>query len=233
MISLWIQKKKALSILLAPRLLTPRSIVILLYVFLIIISSAALAAQDEAYGIVTNVVDGDTFDVTIEKADPRITYSVERIRLSDVDSPEIEANQGPAARDFTFAILMNKRVYLDIDDKSGNGRDTYGRLISVAYLTGFYGQPLATPCFNRLLVDSGHATLDNFTNNEFDPQDWWSGQDSLSSLEPLQGLKQDLETDILPKLQDSAEKELDRVAKEGWDWLKGQIAVRVNSMLGI
>ena len=228
MISLWIQKKKALSILLAPR-----SIVILLYVFLIIISSAALAAQDEAYGIVTNVVDGDTFDVTIEKADPRITYSVERIRLSDVDSPEIEANQGPAARDFTFAILMNKRVYLDIDDKSGNGRDTYGRLISVAYLTGFYGQPLATPCFNRLLVDSGHATLDNFTNNEFDPQDWWSGQDSLSSLEPLQGLKQNLETDILPKLQDSAEKELDRVAKEGWDWLKGQIAVRVNSMLGI
>ncbi|NTV27433.1 MAG: hypothetical protein HGA93_01960 [Methanothrix sp.] len=205
----------------------------MLYVFLIIISSAALAAQDEAYGIVTNVVDGDTFDVTIEKADPRITYSVERIRLSDVDSPEIEADRGPAARDFTFAILMNKRVYLDIDDKSGNGRDTYGRLISVAYLTGFYGQPLATPCFNRLLVDSGHATLDNFTNNEFDPQDWWSGQDSLSSLEPLQDLKQNLETDILPKLQDSAEKELDRVAKEGWDWLKGQIAVRVNSMLRI
>jgi micrococcal nuclease len=228
MISLWTQKKKAPSILLAPT-----SIVILLYAFLIIISSAALAAQDEAYGIVTNVVDGDTFDVTIEKADPRITYSVERIRLSDVDSPEMEAAQGPAARDFTFAILMNKRVYLDIDDKSGNGRDTYGRLISVAYLTGFYGQPLATPCFNRLLVDSGHATLDNFTNNEFDPQDWWSGQDSLSSLEPLQDLKQNLETDILPKLQDSAEKELDRVAKESWDWLKGQIAVRVNSMLRI
>jgi len=228
MSSLWIQTKKLPSIL-----LTSLSIVILLYISSILIFSAALASQDEAHGIVTNVVDGDTFDVTIEKADPRITYSVERIRLSDVDSPEIEANQGPAARDFTFAILMNKRVYLDIDDKSGNGRDTYGRLISVAYLTGFYGQPLATPCFNRLLVDSGHATLDNFTNNEFDPQDWWSGQDSLSSLEPLQGLKQDLETDILPKLQDSAEKELDRVAKEGWDWLKGQIAVRVNSMLGI
>jgi endonuclease YncB( thermonuclease family) len=226
MISLRIQKKKAPSIL-----LTRSSIVILLYISSILITSAALAAQDEAHGIVTNVVDGDTFDVTIEKADPRITYSVERIRLSDVDSPEMNTAQGPAARDFTFAVLMNKRVYLDIDDKSGNGRDTYGRLISVAYLTGFYGQPLTTPCFNRLLVDSGHATLDNFTNNEFDPQDWWSGQNSESSLDPLQGLKEDLQTDLLPKLQDSAEKELDRVAKEGWDWLKGQIEIRINSML--
>jgi len=226
MISLRIQEKKTPSIL-----LTRSSIVILLYISSILITSAALAAQDEAHGIVTNVVDGDTFDVTIEKADPRITYSVERIRLSDVDSPEMNTAQGPAARDFTFAVLMNKRICLDIDDKSGNGRDTYGRLISVAYLTGFYGQPLTTPCFNRLLVDSGHATLDNFTNNEFDPQDWWSGRNSESSLEPLQGLKEDLQTDLLPKLQDSAEKELDRVAKEGWDWLKGQIAVRINSML--
>jgi endonuclease YncB( thermonuclease family) len=226
MISLRIQKKKASSILLKWQL-----IIILLYIFLILITSTALAAQDEAHGIVTNVVDGDTFDVTIEKADPRITYSVERIRLSDVDSPEMNTAQGPAARDFTFAVLMNKRVYLDIDDKSGNGRDTYGRLICVAYLTGFYGQPLAMPCFNRLLVDSGHATLDNYTNNEFDPQDWWSGQDSRSMAEPLQGLKQDIQTDLLPKLQDSAEKELGRVTKEGWDWMKGQIAVRINSIL--
>ena len=56
----------------------------LLSTAIILLTSAALAAQDEAYGMVTNVVDGDTFDVTIEKADPRITYSVERIRLSDV-----------------------------------------------------------------------------------------------------------------------------------------------------
>jgi endonuclease YncB( thermonuclease family) len=226
MISLWIQKNNAPSTLLKQKL-----IFIFLYISLILIFSTALAAQDEAYGIVTNVVDGDTFDVTIEKADPRIAYSVERVRLSDVDSPEMDTAKGPDARDFTFAVLMNKRVYLDIDDKSGNGRDTYGRLISVAYLTGIYGLPLVTPCFNRLLVDSGHATLDNFTNNEFDPQDWWSEQDSESSLEPLQYLKQDIQTDVLPKLKDSAEKELDRATKDSWDWLKGQIAVRVNSML--
>jgi hypothetical protein len=124
---------------------------------------------------------------------------------------------------------MNKRVYLDIDDLSANGRDSYGRLICVAYLTGVYGQPLAAPNFNRLLVDSGHARLDNFTNNEFDPQDWRSGPSFQAEAEPLQGLGQDLQQnlqeDLLPRLQESAGKELEKAAKEGWNWLKGQIGI--------
>jgi len=208
-------------------------ILLLLFLYtsclLIIFPTTVLAVQDEAYGIVTNVVDGDTFDVTIEKAGARVAYSVERIRLADVDSPEIESDRGPAAKDFTFAVLMNRRVYLDIDDLSANGRDSYGRLICVAYLTGVYGQPLAAPNFNRLLVDSGHARFENFTNNEFDPQDWRSGQGPQAESEPLQGLgqdlKQNLQEDLLPKLQESAGKELDKAAKEGWNWLKGQIGI--------
>ena len=211
-----------------------RSHILLLLLFcisssLFILPFIALAAQDEAYGIVTNVVDGDTFDVTIEKAGAKVAYPVERIRLADVDSPEMNSENGPAAKDFTFALLMNKRVYLDIDDLSANGRDSYGRLICVAYLTGFYGQPIAAPNFNRLLVDSGHARLDNFTNNEFDPKDWRNGQDPQRESEPLQSLGQELQKnltqDLLPRLQESAGKELDKAAKEGWDWLKGQIRV--------
>lgn len=196
---------------------------------LLIFPTIAMAALDEAYGVVTNVVDGDTFDVTIEKANAKVTYSVERIRLADIDSPEIESDRGLAARDFAFAVLKNKRVYLDIDDLSANGRDSYGRLICVAYLTGVYGQPLAAPNFNRLLVDSGHARLENFTNNEFDPQDWRSAKVFQEQAEPLQSLGQDLQKnlteELLPRLQESAEKELDRAAREGWDWLKGQIGV--------
>ena len=224
---------------------------------IILLTPAALASQDEVYGTVTNVVDGNTFDVTIEKADTRISYSVERIRLADVKSPEIETLQGPAARDFTFAVLINKRVYLDIDDLSGSGRgsgrDANGRLICVAYLTGIYGQPLVSPNFNRLLVDSGHAKLENSTNNEFDPRDWWSEESTPPAVEPLQGLQQtpqrvtqnniqnniqndtqndtqndpknDLEKNLLPRLQEYAEKELDKAARDGWDWLKGQIKV--------
>ncbi len=199
---------------------------------LIIFPAIAKATQDEAYGIVTNVVDGDTFDVTIEKACAKVIYSVERIRLADVDSPEMESEKGPLARDFTYAVLMNKRVYLDIDDLSANGRDSYGRLICVAYLTGFYGQPIASPNFNRLLQDSGHARLDDFTNNEFDPQDWRSSPGQILQTEDgtlLQSMGQDLQKnltdDLLPRLQESAGKEIDRAAKEGWDWLKGQIGL--------
>jgi len=201
---------------------------ILLLIF-ILFPFIALAEPDEAYGIVTNVVDGDTFDVTIEKGDAKVAYSVERIRLADVDSPEMNSEKGPEAKDFAFAVLMNKRVYLDIDDLSANGRDSYGRLICVAYLTGIYGQPLASPNFNRLLLDSGHARLENFTNNEFDPRDWRSGSSLLAEAEPLkslgQELQQNLTEDLLPRLQESAGKELGRAAKVGWDWLKGQIGV--------
>jgi hypothetical protein len=211
---------------------------LLLFTAIILLTSVTLASLDEAYGIVTNVVDGNTFDVTIEKADPRISYSVERVSLADVKSPEIDTVQGPAARDFTFAVLMKKRVYLDIDELSGSGRgrDAYGRLICVAYLTGIYGQPLASPNFNQMLVDSGHASLENSTSNEFDPEDWRSGGDLQQIVKSVQGLKPPLQNntpnnvknntqnDLLPKLQDYAGNELDRVAKEGWDWLKGQIS---------
>jgi endonuclease YncB( thermonuclease family) len=207
---------------------------LLLPIAIILLTSVTLASLDEAYGIVTNVVDGNTFDVTIEKSDPRISYNVERISLADVKSPDIDTVQGPDARDFTFAVLMNKRVYLDIDELSGSGsgRDAYGRLICVAYLTGIYGQPLASPNFNQMLVDSGHASLEN----EFDPEVWRSGGDLQQIARSVQGLKPPLQNhtpnnsrnvtqkDLLPKLQDYAANELDRAAKEGWDWLKGQIS---------
>jgi micrococcal nuclease len=192
---------------------------------LILLPIMGLAAQDEAYGVVTNVVDGDTFDVTIEKADSRIVSGIERVRLADVNSPEIDTAQGPSAKDFTFAVLMNKRVYLDIDDLSGSGRDTYGRLICVVYLTGYYGQPLASPNFNRMLVDSGHASLDNFTNNEFNPKDWWSGRESGSTSVPLESLLQD----PLRQLQQSAGNELEKEAGGAWDWIKGQISIQMAS----
>lgn len=210
---------------------------LLLSTAIILLTSVTLASLDEAYGVVTNVVDGNTFDVTIEKADPRISYSVERISLADVKSPDIDTVRGPGARDFTFAVLMNKRVYLDIDGLSGggSGRDSDGRLVCIAYLTGIYGQPLASPNFNQMLVDSGHASLENSTSNEFNPEDWRSGGDAKPIAEPVQDLKPPLQNhtpnnpknntqnDLLPKLQDYAGNELDRAAKEGWDWLKGQI----------
>lgn len=185
------------------------------------------AAQDEAYGVVTNVVDGDTFDVTIEKANSKIASAVERVRLADVNSPELSTPDGPSAMDFTFSVLMNKRVYMDIDDLSGTGRDSYGRLIAVVYLTGFYGQPLASPNFNRMLVDSRHAVLENFTNNEFEPADWWSDQESAEKTTPLDGMLQNL----LRQLQQSAVPEIDKAAKYFLEQLKARINVPATTRL--
>ncbi len=217
------------------------------FLLLAMLSIVASATQDEAYGVVTNVLDGDTFDVTIEKADSRITSSVERIRLADVDSPEMDTPGGLTARDFTYAVLMNKRVFLDIDDRSGNGRDPYGRLVCVAYLTGFFGQPLMTPSFNQLLVSSGHAEIDDFTNNEFSLEE--SSSDVSSSdisssdvsspdegsmkaqpveAQPGDNLSNQLESlksDLLSQLRDALASELDKRADEAVDWLRGQSSI--------
>jgi len=133
----------------------------------------ALAAPDEAGGTVTNVVDGDTFDIRIEKTDPRIIYEIERVRLADVDSPEMSTPEGPPAKVFATDTLLGKKVWLDIDDKSRDGRDPYGRLIAVVYLEDLDGTINTTHPFNRLLVDAGHAIVKDFTNNEFDPAAWW------------------------------------------------------------
>lgn len=191
----------------------------------ILLTFVCLAAPDEAYGTVTNVVDGEAFDVQIEKVDPRVEDRVERVRLADVDSPDMKTGDGPAARDFTYAVLQGKRVYLDIDDLSPTGRDSQGRLVCLAYLAGAYGQPLAAPNFNRLLVDSGHARLDNSTDNEFDPQYWWDEGSFELSGGALDDVGQDIKEEILPKIEESAESALNRTPREMWQWFKAQMGL--------
>ena len=173
----------------------------------------SLASLDEVYGVVTDVIDGDTFDIRIEKADSRITNSIEVVTLADVSSPDMKTVKGPAARDFTYAVLMNKRVYLDIDDFSNRGRDGENRLVAVAYLAGAYGQPMPYPNFNILLVDSGHAILVNQTDNEFDPKDWkdeYKSRDNQSldsSSDPLQRMEEDLGERLKESLPGSGQEE--------------------------
>lgn len=227
------------------------------FVFILTISSllsllpASLASLDEVYGVVTNVIDGDTFDLKVEKADSRIENNVERITLADVRSPDMKTIKGPAARDFTYAVLMERRVYLDVDDQSQNGRDGEGRLIAVVYLAGAYGQPISYPNFNLLLVDAGHARLANQTDNEFDPKDWREGTNSESgSSDSLQKVEESLrerlekslntsgqdhrmplddkwqndsQNDLLSRIEDAAGERLDRAGQAAWDWLKAEI----------
>jgi micrococcal nuclease len=44
----------------------------------------------------------------------------------------------------------------------------------VVYLAKSDGSLNLTRNFNRMLMDFGHAVIEDFKNNEFDPQRWWS-----------------------------------------------------------
>lgn len=112
----------------------------------------------EVSGLVTYVVDGDTFDVE----------GFGRVRLADVDSPEMDTPGGKAARFFAETMLLGETVQLDVDDLGG--KDRYGRWVAVAYVqdpeTGSWVN------FNSVLVASGHAEVKDFQDNEFDPRGW-------------------------------------------------------------
>jgi endonuclease YncB( thermonuclease family) len=198
------------------KLLEPVVILWISLILLGIILSTASASPEETYGIVTNTIDGDTIDIMIEKADSRINSGVERIRLADVDSPEIGTLEGLEARDFAYAVLLGKRVFLDLDDLKG--RDSYNRLVGVVYLSGESDEPLPSPCFNRMLVDSGHAVIKNFTDNEFNPDDWWTGAPSDS----IQGQLEGTLDGVLGELRVYLAEVLERAGREIIDQIRGQ-----------
>jgi micrococcal nuclease len=146
-----------------------RNKIILISILLaLLLSPLVLAAPEEAYGNVTNVVDGDTICVQIQGYDSRIGNIT--VRLADVDSPEMSTPKGLDSRNYAFQVLNGSFVSLDLDDVTG--KDRYCRWVAVVFLQKQDGT-LAN--FNRMLVDSGHACIWNFTNNEFDPATWWNG----------------------------------------------------------
>lgn len=57
--------------------------------FLFLFIALSAGAPDEATGRVIHVTDGDTFDVQLLNHDGRISEDVIRIRLADLDAPEI------------------------------------------------------------------------------------------------------------------------------------------------
>ena len=134
---------------------------------LLLLIALAASSPDEAMGRVSKVVDGDTFDVTLQDHDSRISEDLIRIRLADIDTPEIRGPKaceaGKKASAYTKAWLLGRIVSLDLDDKTG--KDEFGRWVAVCYLD--------SKNFNKQLVDAGHAVIKDFKNNEFNPLSWW------------------------------------------------------------
>lgn len=134
---------------------------------LAITCSLATALPNEAAGFVTYVTDGDTF--TAE--------GLGDVRLADINCPELDAPGGPEAKEFTRASLLNRQVYLDLDDKAG--QDLYGRYVAVVYLASSDSSPGEN--VNRMLVDSGHAIVEDAKDNEFNPANWWASAENPQS----------------------------------------------------
>jgi micrococcal nuclease len=152
-------------------MLQKKAVILLIMVLLISVCLVA-GAPDEAYGRVIKVVDGDTFDIALQDySSSQIAEDVIRIRLADIDTPETHGAKaceaGEKAAAYTRTWLLSTYVFLDMDDKTG--KDPYGRWVAVVYLA-VDGRPGRN--FNKQLVDAGHAVIEDFKNNEFDPGNW-------------------------------------------------------------
>ncbi|MFH1283019.1 MAG: thermonuclease family protein [bacterium] len=83
---------------------------------------------DTVDGQVTEIVDGDTFDMSIidRGNHNKFTYNNrERIRIADVDKPELNTPQGRRSKDLLIRHLLHKQVQCHVE-----ARDNYGRLVS-------------------------------------------------------------------------------------------------------
>ena len=106
---------------------------------------------------VVNVVDGDTIDIELD-----LGFDVkmkERVRLLDVDTPEVFGKkavpEGTTASDFTKHWLEERaaRGWFVYESKRYNARDKYGRSLGYLRWTSKDGK---TEVLNEAIVVSGN-----------------------------------------------------------------------------
>lgn len=82
---------------------------------------------DTIRGKVIEVIDGDTFDMTVTHTGKgnKIKYQDhERIRIEGIDAPEINTDAGKKAKKALEGKLKRKEVRVTI-----SARDTFGRIV--------------------------------------------------------------------------------------------------------
>lgn len=107
-------------------------------------------------GVVKNVVDGDTIDVSFG-----IT-GIQRIRLVGVNTPEIGEEGYEEAKEFVNATCLGEVITLDVDDKKQY--DPYYRILAVVYVNDTN--------LNEELVREGYAEIMYIPPSEFNPYEW-------------------------------------------------------------
>lgn len=121
-----------------------------------LLAQGVLGAEVDLTSRVTQITDGDTF--RIETGD--------RVRLADIDTPELNENGYREAKEFLSDMIYDKTVYLDVDDLYRN--DSYGRLVCVVYAD--YNSTHIINVNKALLVEGLAKLYDH--QNEFNPASW-------------------------------------------------------------
>lgn len=112
---------------------------------------AVWSAEIDMTAYVSSVHDGDTFTLS----------TGERVRLADLDAPELGDRGSYEARDYLDSLAYHRTVYLDVDDKYRT--DSFGRLVCVVYVDYNSTHYLNV---NKALIDGGYAEAKNY-DNEF------------------------------------------------------------------
>jgi len=125
----------------------------------------------DALAVVVRVVDGDTFRATITCVSGafsgRISVGTEyRVRLADVNAPELGTVEGERARRALENLIQGRTVMLDVDGV--DVFDRYGRIIAVAYID--YNETHILN-INKWLLEEGYARVWDHPN-EFNPGTW-------------------------------------------------------------
>ncbi len=144
---------------LAGRLLGSGSLVSLGFLIITLVNVSGTSGfgwEIDEVGTVTRVVDGDTFDAT----------PVGRVRLADINTPEVGRLGAREATDYLSSLIVNRVVYLDVDDLYGS--DVYGRVVAVVYVRHNATHLLNV---NEALLEARLARVADFPN-EFDPKRW-------------------------------------------------------------
>lgn len=140
-----------------------KKIIFVLYI-VIFVMNLVYSFEIDSIGTVERVVDGDTIYVKVEEG--RFSGNIIKVRLADINAPELSTEMGERAKLYLESLLLNKKVYLDIDDLYTT--DKYGRIVAVVYL--LYNETHLLNV-NLYLYQNNYSKIVDY-NNEFNPKDW-------------------------------------------------------------
>ena len=107
-------------------------------------------------GLVKNVHDGDTIDISFG------IYGIRRIRLVGVNTPELGTQGGEEAKEFVNKTCLSEVIEFDVDDEKQY--DPYCRILAVIYVN--------STNLNKELLRKEYAEIMHIPPSEFKPSEW-------------------------------------------------------------